>query len=105
MRYRFQTIWHYGICFFDSEEAMMVATSQCEDVIFYGMILELDYKTASRVAQLHRNTLNYYELAMMPLFEGKGRLSSGTEDPVMAIASYRMKHQQGYNFILIWKIM
>lgn len=104
---KFKTIWHYAIAFFETESDLEQACLQIEGEPYYkGEIQNLTYKKASKIAQIHPDCIKYYELGMMPLFQGKGRLSSGTENPVMALESYKIKRETEIDmpYIMIWKI-
>lgn len=104
---KLKTIWHYAFQFFESESDLEQVYYQISGNVFYkGEINKLTYKKASKIAQIHPNCIKYYEYAMMPLFQGKGKLSSGTEDPVMALESYKTKGESEIDmpYIMIWKI-
>lgn len=104
---KFKTIWHYAIAFFESECDLNNAYSQIDGEPFYkGEIENLTYKKAAKIAQIHPSCINYYKNSMMPLFQGKGNLHSGTENPVMALESYKTKGQSEIDmpYIMIWKI-
>lgn len=107
MKYKikFKTIWHYAIAFFETVEELEDASCFIEDKPFYkGEIKKLSYKKASKIAQIHPGCLKYWEFALMPLFQGKGKLSTGTENPVMALESYKTNSEEDMQYILIWKI-
>lgn len=92
MSIKFKTIWHYAIAFFETKHAMEDAESDLSTEIFYsGTIETLGYKRASKIAQMHHSCLRYYEFTLMPLFQGKGKYSKGTENPIMALESLKTK--------------
>jgi hypothetical protein len=102
---RIKTIWHYAFAFFESEEDLKDFRIDVEP-FYSGKVKDLSYEKASKIAQIHPNCLKYYDFAMMPLFQGKGKWSSGTENPVMALESYKTKGELKVDmpYILIWKI-
>lgn len=104
---KIKTIWHYGLAFFETEDKMKDFDVDREDVFYHGLIEDLSYEQASEVAQIHPNFMEYYHSAMMPLFQGKGIFRSGTENPVLALESYKTKSESEKDmpYILIWKIM
>ncbi len=98
-----KTIHHYAIQFFETEN--ILDNHYFEGEQFYaGEIKNLSYKKASKIAQIHPNCLKYYELAMMPLFQGKGKLSKGTENPVGALESYKTKKEKDFKYVLIYRL-
>jgi hypothetical protein len=104
---KFKTIWHYAIAFFESEGELEQAYYQIEGEPYYkGEIEKLTYTKASKIAQIHPSCLKYYEAAMMPLFQGKGKFASGTESPVLALESLKTKSESEKDmpYIMIWKI-
>ncbi len=105
---KIKTIWHYAFAFFESETDLQeYYLKHIDGEPFYkGEIEKLTYEVASKIAQIHPNCLNYYELAMMPLFQGKGKLHSGTENPIKALESYKTKKESEIDmpYIMIWKI-
>lgn len=104
----YKTIWHYAIAFFETKGEMELAN--INDVagkpFYMGEIAKLSYQEACKIAQIHPRALAYYEAAMMPLFQGQGKLRSGTESPVRALESLKTKAQREKNmpYILIWRI-
>ena len=101
---RIYTIWHYAIEFFEREIDLENALLEMDEEPFYkGEIENLSYIEASKIAQIHPSCMKYYQEAMMPLFQGKGKLRSGTEDPVLAIKSLNTK-KIDMPYILIWRI-
>jgi len=104
---KIKTIWHYAFAFFESDSDLEEAYFQIEGEPFYkGDIRQLTYEKASKIAQIHPNCIKYHEFSMMPLFQGKGKLSSGTENPVLALESYKTKKESEIDmpYIMIWKI-
>ena len=104
---RIKTIWHYAFAFFESEQDLEQAYNEIDGELFYkGEIELLTYEIASKIAQIHPNCMKYYKYAMMPLFQGKGKFSSGTENPVLALESYKTKGESEIDmpYIIIWKI-
>lgn len=104
---KIKTIWHYAFAFFESKRELNQAFNQIEgEPFYYGEIKDLTYKEASEIAQIHPNCIKYYESAMMLLFQGKGKFSSGTENPVLALESYKTKKEKELDmpYIMIWKI-
>lgn len=102
---KIKTIWHYAFCFFESIWDLQDASSDVDDIVYAGEIYLLNYEDAAKVAQIHPNFQKYYDAAMMPLFQGKGKLLSGTECPIKAIESYKTKSESEKDmpYILIWK--
>lgn len=76
------------------------------DPLYMGEIKDLTYKKASKIAQIHPNCTDYYAMNLMPLFQGKGKMSSGIENPVKALESYKTKGESQIDmpYIMIWKI-
>ena len=104
---KIKTIWHFAFAFFESESDLENAYRELEGEPFYkGEIADLSYETASQIAQIHPNCIKYYNAAMMPLFQGKGKLSSGTECPIRALESYKTKRESESDmpYIMIWKM-
>lgn len=101
---KINTIGHYAFAFFESKEDIIQFDLGTEPY-FSGKIDDLTDEIATKIAQIHPNYWKYYEATMMPLFQGKGRLSTGTESPVMALASYKAKKETHMSYILIWKIL
>lgn len=104
--FKFKTIHHYGIAFFWSEYALNSASMEVDNIFFQGEISKLSREKARLIAEIHPNCIKYYEQAMMPLFKGYGRFSSGTENPVLAIESLKTKKESEIDlpYILIWRI-
>lgn len=108
MNFKFETIWHYGIAFFETKWELEAANNSINTELFYsGEISEMPREKAKQVAEIHKNCYKYHEDAMMILFKGKGIYSKGTEDPVLAIESYKTSKQQEIDmpYILIWEII
>jgi hypothetical protein len=102
---KFKTIWHYAIAFFETKYALKKLQYQIPfEIIYGGEIKNLTREKASEIAQIHPNCFNYYEDAMMPLFQVKRKTLSGTEDPVLALESYKTKKENDFPYILIWEI-
>jgi hypothetical protein len=103
---KIKTIWHYAFAFFKSEKDLQEAYDIYCSPIYKGKIDKLPYETASKIAQIHPNCISYYNRAMMPLFQGKGKTYYGTENPVLALESYKTKSelQGNFSYIVIWKI-
>lgn len=104
--FKFKTIHHYGIAFFWSEESLEKAAMEVDHIFFQGEISELSEEKAQLIAEIHPSCIKYYEQAMMPLFKGYGRFSSGTEDPILAIESLKTKKESKMDlpYILIWRV-
>lgn len=101
---KIKTIGHYAFAFFESKEDI-IKFDLVSKPYFSGKIDDLTYETAAEIAQIHPNYRKYYEASMMPLFQGKGRLFTGTESPVMALISYKTKKELHMPYILIWKVI
>lgn len=106
---KFRTIWHYAIAFFEEYDDMFYySINNIDGEPYYeGLISDLTYDIAKHIAPIHENCLKYYEDAMMPLFKGEGKLRRGTENPVMALESFKNKKQKegDYPYVIIWKIV
>lgn len=102
-----KTIWHYAFRFFESEWEMKIAAGHTDNIYYKGEIGGLSYRKAAKIAQIHPNCVEYYENSMALLFQGKGRFSSGTEDPVLALESYKTKSESEKDmpYILIWRML
>jgi hypothetical protein len=93
------------VCLFKSEDDLNLTYLEISNELFYkGKIEDLTYEKASKIAQIHPNCTKYYENAMMPLFKGKGKFSSGTENPILALESYKTKNEIDIPYMMIWKI-
>jgi len=104
---KIKTIWHYAFAFFETSQDLEEAYLQIEGEPFYkGEIEDLTYEIASKIAQIHPNCMKYYGHSMMPLFQGKGKITSGTECPILALESYKTKGESEIElpYIMIWKI-
>ncbi len=105
---RFKTIGHYAIAFGESRYDIEEMASQIDVPIFYqGEIEKLSRAKATKIAELHHNCLEYWEMAMMPLFKGyRGNYKSGTENPVDAIESLKTPKQSEIDmpYIIIWNL-
>lgn len=103
---RINTIWHYAFSFLETEVELFDAQYDLPDIIYSGRIDEMGYDLASKIAQIHPKCIDYYQSAMMPLFQGKGILSKGTENPVAAIDSYKTfkESEKETPYIIIWRI-
>lgn len=105
---RFSTVGHYGVAFFETENQMNHFDSHIppSSIYYSGLISDLTYKKAIKVAQAHPSAFKYYEYAMMPLFQGKGVCRKGTENPVLALESLKTptESKEDYPYILIFKV-
>lgn len=106
---KFRTIWHYAIAFFENEDDLYDYNLKNinGNPYYIGKISDLSYDIAKNIAPIHENCLKYYEYAMMLLFRGEGKLRSGTENPVMALESFKSKKEKegNYSYVIIWKIV
>lgn len=82
---------------------------QCLEITpeFMGELSEMKYEEAVKYAPLHPNVEEYYKKTMMPLFQGKGIFSKGTENPVLALESLKSKKESEIDmpYMLIWKVL
>ncbi len=102
---KIKTIWHWAFAFFETSDELTDAYYKLDVEHYYkGKIKDLTYEKACGIAQIHPNAIKYQEQAMMPLFQGKGKLSTGTESPVRALESYKSKDETDMPYILIWKM-
>ena len=102
--YKIKTIGHYAFIFCATEEDLNDEYMKTYDCFYKGKIKDLKYEDASKIAQIHPKAPEYYELAMMPLFQGKGKIMKGTESPVLALESYKSPKEKNMKYILIWKM-
>lgn len=68
-------------------------------LLFFGSVSKIPEDVAAKVAQLHPNFSEYYEDALMVLYQGEGQFKSGTEDPVRALKSYG----GDLPYVVIWR--
>jgi hypothetical protein len=104
---RIKTIWHYAFVFFSDHHEMEDFHWECDDIVYMGSIEKMSHKKASKIAQLHPNFMKYYEFAMAVLYQGKGKCSSGTECPKMALESYKTRKEAETDmpYILVWRAL
>lgn len=87
------TIWRYMLEFYPNatlfgEDLSWEDREGIGSAIYHGPASDLPRDIAEKVAEIHPRYESYYRDAMMPLYKYQGKqVGSGTEDPVLSIAS------------------
>lgn len=109
-KHKIHTIHHFGLAFFEHEDHALDRFTEFEypqesSIVFEGFIEDIPREVAQKVAEVHPNYQNYYEMAMMPLYKTYS-FRSGTENPVLAIETRRFKKErdEDLRYVIIWDI-